>query len=164
MSANRYNDALGPLNEAAKKAPRKDFIFFLRAQVHLALDNVADARRDAKTMAALAESQDAVEAVAQLEEMINQGQSAAAISRLLTKAKSALENSQFSVAVQVLDEAAKMAPSVGAIYFLRAQARAGAQDFAGTIKDVQKFEQLADTNEKETARRLKQALLGSGSR
>ncbi|MGO8757442.1 MAG: tetratricopeptide repeat protein [Terracidiphilus sp.] len=162
MEAGRFEQALPPLDEAARKAPGVDSVFFLRAQAHMALGHVDEARRDAKTVTALAKTPDDVKAAAKLEEMIKQGQSTAAINRLLTKAQSAMEGSRFSEAAQALDEAAQIAPEVSAIYFLRAQARAGARNLMGAIQDSQKFEQLASTREeREAAQRLKRALLGS---
>jgi tetratricopeptide (TPR) repeat protein len=161
MESGRFNEALPPLNEAAKKSPRTDGIFFLRAQAHLALGHIAEAKQDAKTVAALAETPDDIGAAAKLAEVINQGESASSINRLLEKAKSAMESQRFSEAVRALDEAARTAPNAGVIYFLRAQARAGARDYMGTMQDVQKFEQLASTSEeKEAAKRLRGALLG----
>jgi hypothetical protein len=73
-----------------------------------------------------------------------------------------MEASRFNEAVRALNEAAQAAPDLGVIYFLRAQARAGAHDVTGTFADVQKFEQLADSQEeREAAQRLKSALFGS---
>lgn len=162
MEANRFNDALSPLNEAARKAPHMDIIFFLRAQAFAAMGNFTEARRDLDKVAELARTNEDREHLQTLRATITQAEATSSIQGVLKKAKSALEGSQFSEAVRVLDEAARKAPDVSVIYFLRAQARAGANNLLGSIQDVQRFEELADTpEEKEAAKQLRQALIGS---
>ena len=122
MDAGRFKDALPPLDEAAKKAPRNDIIFFLRAQAHMALGSIAEAQRDSKTVADLAETDDDRKNAQRLDEMIVQAKAVAALKPLLDKAKQAMETGRFKDALPPLDEAAKKAPRNDVIFFLRAQA------------------------------------------
>ena len=131
METGRFKDALTPLDEAAKKAPRNDVIFFLRAQAHMVLGSIAEAQRDAKTVADLAETDDDRKNARRLDEMIVQAKAAAALKPLLDKAKQAMAAGRFADALTPLDEAARNAPRNGVIYFMRAQARMGAQNFTG---------------------------------
>jgi tetratricopeptide (TPR) repeat protein len=161
MEAGRFSAALPPLNEAGKKAPRNPVVYFLRAQAHMGLGNVADARRDARKFADLAEGDEDRKAARRLEEMIAEGESAAAVGSLLSQAQSALQNREFSRALRLLDDAAGKAPDAGVIYFLRAQAHMASGDMLGAMNDARKFEPLARTSEeRDAAKRLKQALFG----
>lgn len=161
MEAGRFADALTPLNEAARKSPRADIVFFMRAQAHLGAGNIAEARKDAKTVADLAETDEDRQHARRLSEMIEKQQADSAIKGLLDQAGSAIKRGSFSDATRLLDKAVEIAPQTSVIYFLRAQARMGASDVAGARADAMEFERLADSaEERQAATRLKNALFG----
>lgn len=161
MEAGRFKDALNPLNAAARAAPQAQVVFFLRAQALLATGDIAAARRDVQTMAALAESADDRDAAKRLSTMIEEGAGQAAIGKLVVKAREAMEQRAWRRAEGILDEAQRLAPNESALYFLRAQARMGSGDRSGAFQDTMKFASLArSAEEREAADRLKKALFG----
>ncbi len=161
MENGRFEEALTALNDAAKKDPRNDIIYFLRAQAFAALGRMKEAGQDAKKVAELAETEEDRKAARRLQEMLTRMQSEGGVSRLLKKAQSAMEGSRFSEAEDALDEAAKAAPETGIVYFLRAQARMGTKNFLGAMQDSMTFSKLAKSpEEKAAAKRLSDALLG----
>ena len=162
MDQGHFADALRPLNEAARKAPRNDMVFFLRAQVHVAMGEITAAQQDAQTVSNLAETDEDRRAAQSLNQMITQRQAGAATKRLLDQAKAAMENRQFGEALRSLDRAAVMAPDTIWVFFLRAQARAGSGDMPGALEDALRVQELADSNEeRQAAQRLMDALIAA---
>ena len=155
MEGGRFQDALTPLNEAARRSPGTDVIFFLRAQAHAALGNIADAKRDARKVGDLAETAQDRKRVKELNKTIDEMESASLVKDLLDQAKSALENGSYRQAVQSLDQAAGLAPKTSVIYFLRAQAHMALGNVTAARRDARKVSNLAEAaQDRERARRL----------
>lgn len=161
MEAGCFERGLPLLNEAAGKAPHVAAIFFLRAQAHAALGHFVEARQDAETVANLAETLDDRKHSRDLTEAITQVEAGIAVVKgcLVDQAYQAMKDGRSKDALSLLNEAARKAPNMIAIFFLRAQAHAVLGNLAEAKQDAERIATLAETDDAhKMAQRLKEML------
>jgi tetratricopeptide (TPR) repeat protein len=156
MKAGRLDDALRSLNEAAKLAEQAgvirdhNSIYWLRAQAHLGLDRIAEAKRDVELYAGLLDSNSSssdIKAGKKLREMVAQAQSASLLKGFLDRAKQAMEAGRFRDALQTLNDAANKVPDNDVVLFIRAQANLALGNVTGARQDAKRVAELAETDE-----------------
>ncbi len=119
LQAERFGEALAVLNKAATAAPREGMVYFLRCQCHLALDRIAEARRDLETFhKSTRDAEGAGAAVARLEKelKIKEGlldSFGAESLRLRSEATECFQKEQFARASDLLRKALAGCPAKG---------------------------------------------------